>query len=175
SITYSDIKNYDTFYEYIKDTIYTNMFGDENENGLIKEKNNMIQEILNVNLTEWLNWVSFINEERDDNTKVIYHTYHGTKGEEYDNVAIIMEHDFGRTRKGEDKFKNYFSHIQCSKEKQEQKLQDEDYKKQLENTQNLIYVACSRAKKNLQILYLNDITEIKDGLEMLFGEINEFN
>lgn len=176
SITYSDIKNYDTFYEYIKDTIYTNMFGDENKNSLIKEKNNnMIQEILKVNLTEWLNWVSFINEERDDNTKVIYHTYHGTKGEEYDNVAIIMEHKFGGTRKGEDKFKNYFAHIQCSKEEQEQKLQDENYKKQLENTQNLIYVACSRAKKNLRILYLDDITEIKDGLEMLFGEINEFN
>ena len=176
SITYSDIKNYDTFYEYIKDTIYTNMFGDENENSLIKEKNNnMIQEILNVNLTEWLNWVSFINEERDDNTKVIYHTYHGTKGEEYDNVAIIMEHKFGGTGNGKNKFKNYFAHIQCSKEEQEQKLQDENYKKQLENTQNLIYVACSRAKKNLQILYLDDITEIKDGLEMLFGEINEFN
>ena len=165
----------------MKDVIYKNIIKNQSENQseneqIKEELDQKIQIILNVNLAEWLNWISFINEERDDNTKVIYHTYHGTKGEEYDNVAIIMEHDFGRTRKGEDKFKNYFSHIQCSKEKQEQKLQDEDYKKQLENTQNLIYVACSRAKKNLRILYLDDITnDIEEGLKTLFGKINEFN
>lgn len=182
SISYYDIKKYDSFYNYMKDIIYKNIIKNqsenenENENEQIKEElDQKIQIILNVNLGEWLNWISFINEERDDNTKVIYHTYHGTKGEEYDNVAIIMEHDFGGIRNGKNKFKNYFSHIKCSTEEQEQNLQDKNYKKQLENTQNLIYVACSRAKKNLQILYLDDIEEIEEGLKMLFGKIEEFN
>ena len=184
SISYYDIKKYDSFYNYMKDIIYKNIIKNqsenenenENENEQIKEElDQKIQIILNVNLGEWLNWISFINEERDDNTKVIYHTYHGTKGEEYDNVAIIMEHDFGGIRNGKNKFKNYFSHIKCSTEEQEQNLQDKNYKKQLENTQNLIYVACSRAKKNLQILYLDDIEEIEKGLKMLFCKIKEFN
>ena len=185
SINYNDIKKYDSFYNYMKDVIYKNIIKNQNENQnenqseneqIKEELDQKIQIILNVNLAEWLNWISFINEERNNNKKVIYHTYHGTKGEEYDNVAIIMEHNFGGTGNGKNKFKNYFAHIQCSKEEQEQKLQDENYKKQLENTQNLIYVACSRAKKNLRILYLDDITtDIEKGLEMLFGEINEFN
>ncbi|OTQ12361.1 hypothetical protein B6D16_13170 [Gilliamella apicola] len=162
----------------MKDIIYKNIIKNENENEneqIKEELDQKIQIILNVNLGEWLNWISFINEERDDNTKVIYHTYHGTKGEEYDNVAIIMEHDFGGIGNGKNKFKKYFSHIKCSTEEQEQNLQDKNYKKQLENTQNLIYVACSRAKKNLQILYLDDIEEIKEGLKILFGKIKEFN
>ena len=160
----------------MKDVIYKNIIKNQRESEQIKEElDQKIQIILNVNLGEWLNWISFINEERDDNTKVIYHTYHGTKGEEYDNVAIIMEHNFGGISTGKNKFKNYFSHIQSSPEEQNQKLQDIKYKEQLENTQNLIYVACSRAKKNLQILYLDDISEIKTGIEMLFDNINEFN
>lgn len=176
SISYFDIKKYDSFYKYIKDIIYKTMFEEHNENEQFKEENDQkIQTILNVNLTEWSNWVSFINEERNENTKEIYHTYHGTKGAEYDNVAIIMEHSFGGINTGRNKFKNYFSHIQSSPEEQNQKLLDTKYKEQLENTQNLIYVACSRAKKNLQILYLDDINEIKTGIEMLFDDIKEFN
>lgn len=173
SINYSDIKKHDSFYEYIKDIIYKTIFEERNENEQIKEENN--KKILDVNLAEWLNWVSFINEERNEDTKVIYHTYHGTKGAEYDNVAIIMEHDFGGISSGKNKFKNYFSHIQSSPEEQNQKLQDIKYKEQLENTQNLIYVACSRARKNLRVLYLDDISDIRKGIEMLFGDIKEFN
>lgn len=178
SISYSDIKKYGSFYEYINNIIYKNMFEDQevDENGNnIEENNQKIQAILNVDLGQWCNWVSFINEERDESSKVIYHTYHGTKGEEYDNVAIIMEHDFGGTHTGRNKFKNYFSHIQLSIEEQNKKLQDKEYKEKFENTQNLIYVACSRARKNLQVLYLDDISEIEGGIKVLFDEIDKFN
>lgn len=37
------------------------------------------------------------------------------------------------------------------------------------NTKNLLYVACSRAIKNLRVLYLDDISEIKEGIEKIFG------
>ncbi|GKX51304.1 UvrD-helicase domain-containing protein [Budvicia aquatica] len=176
SINYSDIKKYDSFYEYMKDVIYKNMFENQSENEQFKEENNLkIQTILDTSLTEWLNWVSFINEERDVDLKVIYHTYHGTKGAEYNNVAIIMEHDFGGISTGRNKFKNYFSHIQFSLEEQNKKLLDAKYKEQLENTQNLIYVACSRARKNLRILYLDDINDIRTGINQLFNSVEQFD
>ena len=176
SIRYSEIQKYNSFYGYIKNMIYKTMFEESNEVEELKiENDKKIQKILNIELTEWLKWVSFINEDRDANAKVIYHTYHGTKGAEYDNVAIIMEHNFGSTGPGQNKFKNYFSHIQSTQEEQNRKLLDNNYKGQIENTQNLIYVACSRAKKNLYILYLDDISEIKDGIKKLFDNIQEFN
>lgn len=176
SINYFDNKEYGSFYDYIKYIIYKYTFEEQNKNEQIKEeKNKIIQNILDVKLAEWLNWVSFINEERNEDTKVIYHTYHGTKGAEYDNVAIIMEHDFGGITSGKNKFKNYFSQIQSSHEVKNDKLIGSEYKEQFENTQNLIYVACSRAKKNLRVLYLDDISDIRKGIEMLFDDIKEFN
>lgn len=44
----------------------------------------------------------------------------------------------------------------------------------MENTRNLIYTVCSRARKNLWILYLDDITDIKKEIESLFGTIKTF-
>lgn len=54
-----------------------------------------------------------------------------------------------------------------------EKMNDKD-KKEFFNTQNLVYVACSRAIKSLAILYLDDISEIKDGLENIFGEVEKW-
>jgi DNA helicase-2/ATP-dependent DNA helicase PcrA len=35
---------------------------------------------------------------------------------------------------------------------------------------SLLYVVCSRAIKNLRVLYLGDIEEIRGGIEAIFGE-----
>jgi DNA helicase II / ATP-dependent DNA helicase PcrA len=40
---------------------------------------------------------------------------------------------------------------------------------EFENTKNLIYVACTRAIKNLKILYIDDIQEIQGGIKAAFG------
>jgi DNA helicase-2/ATP-dependent DNA helicase PcrA len=101
---------------------------------------------------------------------IIFHTYHGTKGEEYENVAIIMEHSFGRAYVGKNKFKKYFEHLQYNKNIQDEKLEDDEYCTEFYNTKNLIYVACSRAKRNLKVLYLNDITDIQTGIKTIFEE-----
>ncbi|ORF05735.1 3'-5' exonuclease, partial [Snodgrassella alvi] len=108
--------------------------------------------------------IAFINEEHDEDDPVIYHTYHGTKGEEYENVVIIMENSFGQREKN--KFKDYFSSLSSDTVLEK--------KQELENTRNLIYTACSRARKNLWILYLDDITDIKKEIESLFGTIKTF-
>ena len=83
-----------------------------------------------------------------------------------------MQHSFGNTHKGKNKFKSYFEHLQLSKTEQTQKLYNELYSKEFYNTQNLMYVACSRAIKNLRVLYLDDISSIQQGLESIFGEVN---
>ncbi len=52
--------------------------------------------MLKVDIAEYGLWYKFIMDKQEE--KVIYHTYHGTKGREFDNVIIIMENAFGRNR-----------------------------------------------------------------------------
>ncbi|MEV9615370.1 ATP-dependent helicase [Aliarcobacter butzleri] len=112
-----------------------------------------IERLLSIPMTEYIKWFEFVN--RVENQEVIYHTYHGTKGLEFNNVVVIMENSFTRN---DNKFSTFFSN-----------LNNED-----ENTKNLLYVACSRARKNLRIFYLDDITSFKDGIKTIFGEIYQF-
>lgn len=132
-----------------------------------KDKNEKVDNVLMLPIASLINWVNFIDGKEAG--EISYHTYHGTKGEEYNNVAIILEHSFGR--KDKDKFKNYFSTIQLDKESKDKLLSDSVMKQKHVNSKNLLYVACSRAIKNLRILYLDDISEIKEGIESIFGDI----
>jgi len=141
-----------------------NSVGGEMVEGISESVNN----ILEVGISEWELWADFISKKEGEN--LVFHTYHGTKGEEYENVAIIMEHSFGL--QGRDKFKNYFKHLQLGIEEQNILLENVDYQHTFENTKNLIYVACSRAIKNLRILYLDDVNDIRTGIEHLFSNIN---
>ena len=38
-----------------------------------------------------------------------------------------------------------------------------------------IFQTCSRAIKNLRILYIDDLEEIRDSMEKVFGKIYEFS
>lgn len=95
------------FADYIYDNLYEDMYGNsdlinlesENANKIIQDNRDKIQNILNIELIHWQRWIAFINEEHDEDDPVIYHTYHGTKGEEYENVVIIMENSFGKRKK----------------------------------------------------------------------------
>ena len=40
---------------------------------------------------------------------------------------------------------------------------------------NILYVAVTRAIKNLRILYIDDLEEIRDSMEKVFGKIYEFS
>lgn len=123
-----------------------------------------LEELLNIELGQWFLWYEFINDDQKADT--VYHTYHGTKGAEYDNVIIIMENDFGRMNK--DKFSSFFKHYEDA-----DSLGEEDRIK-FNDTKNLLYVSCSRAIKNLRILYLDDVSEFKDGMESIFGEVCQY-
>ncbi|MFI8620127.1 UvrD-helicase domain-containing protein [Marinomonas sp. NPDC078689] len=151
------------FRETLLESINYLMNGRSEDEDKAKEK---IDKVLALPIESLINWVNFI--DRIEKGEIIYHTYHGTKGEEYKNVAIILEHNFGS--KNKDKFKNYFEVVQSNEEGKEQLLADSEDQEKHINTQNLLYVVCSRAIKNLRVLYLDDISEIKEGIESIFGE-----
>ncbi|WP_417549539.1 UvrD-helicase domain-containing protein [Methylophaga sp.] len=136
--------------------------GSEDEDSA-KEK---VDTVLALPIISLINWVNFIDGK--ETNEISYHTYHGTKGEEYMNVAIILEHNFGS--KNRDKFKKYFNAIQQNAEERERLFSDFKEKEKHINTQNLLYVACSRAIKNLRVLYLDDISEIEKGINAIFGD-----
>jgi DNA helicase-2/ATP-dependent DNA helicase PcrA len=154
----------DVFRSTLLDSINTLMNEDSEDEDKSKEK---IDSVLTLPITPLINWVNFIDGIESDD--ISYHTYHGTKGKEYKNVAIILEHSFGI--KNKDKFKNYFNVMQQDMEERGRLLSDLKVEEKHINTQNLLYVACSRAIKNLRVLYLDDILEIKNGINTIFGEI----
>jgi len=142
-----------------EDEIFSVIDVDEIETVKVK-----LKELLNIELGQWLIWYEFINN--DQKTDTVYHTYHGTKGAEYDNVIIIMENNFGRMNKN--KFSSFFKNYEDT-----HSLSEED-KIKFNNTKNLLYVSCSRSIKNLRILYLDDVSEFKSGIESIFGKVYQY-
>lgn len=153
----------DIFQTKLLDDIANLMNDDSEDEDKAKAKIDSVLELPINSLTNWVNHVAGV-EAHD----ISYHTYHGTKGEEYKNVAVILGHSFGRLNK--DKFKNYFNIVQQDTKEREGLLSDPQTEKEHVNTQNLLYVACSRAIKNLRVLYLDDISEINKGIEAIFGD-----
>lgn len=113
--------------------------------------------LLDLSMESWINWVNYIDEVQND---VIYHTFHGTKGAEYENVIILLGNDFG-ARQGRNKFKNYFM-----------RLNNTEVDEEFINTQNLLYVAFSRAIKNLWVVYVDPIedSDLQKGIDFIFEQ-----
>lgn len=128
----------------------------------IEEANIIIEEILLVSMEEYKLWYKYIIDETIGIVR--YHTYHGTKGLEFDNVVIIMENAFGRDKNF---FNYYFSN--CEHPALD-KIDIEKYNR----VKNLLYVSVTRAIQNLRILYIDDVKDFESGIKNIFGEINPF-
>lgn len=138
------------------------LFNNLSDNDLDRAKET-VKKLLKIEMNEYQLWYKFITDNPEES--VIYHTYHGTKGREFDNVIIIMENAFGRNI---NYFNFYFENIFNSN------LEGKD-KQKYKKIQNLMYVSCSRAIKNLRVIYLDDTTDFKRGIEEIFGQINLIN
>ncbi|WP_280770061.1 UvrD-helicase domain-containing protein [Salipaludibacillus daqingensis] len=149
---------HELFSNYLIERLFNNKSDDD-----VEHANNTIEKLLKINIDEYEVWYKFISEKQVE--KVIYHTYHGTKGLEFDNVIIIMENAFGLNR---NYFNHFFENIANSGD-----LEDRD-KQKFEQTQNLLYVSCSRAIRNLRILYIDDVSNFENGIKGIFGEIHPF-
>lgn len=125
------------------------------------EATEILKNLLELRTRELLNWFHYVN--RDEEKNICYHTIHGTKGLEYENVVIILGKDFGQSKK---LFENFFM----------------DYNKdsvtsleKFERGRNMLYVAVTRAIKNLRILYIDDVSAIEESLKEVFGSVEEFS
>ncbi|MDM8533920.1 UvrD-helicase domain-containing protein [Clostridiaceae bacterium HSG29] len=124
----------------------------------------LIEKMFCLSMDEYNNWHKLIcNKQKSD---IVYHTYHGTKGLEFNNVLIIMEKRFGIDS---NYFNKFFGNYQ-----QRHNLEDQE-KMKYNSVRNLIYFSCSRAIKNLRIFYVDDIQPIKNSVEEIFGEIISLN
>lgn len=120
--------------------------------------------ILKLEMSVCESWYKFI--KREANGDVVYHTYHGTKGMEFDNVIIIMGNAFGKDK---NYFNFYFSHCQNQDD-----LNDEE-KEKMTKVKNLLYVSVTRAIKNLRILYIDETAKFNQGIKNIFGEIHSIS
>ncbi|HGE5778983.1 TPA: Gabija anti-phage system protein GajB [Bacillus pseudomycoides] len=150
---------FELFKNHLIEKLFNNILDDD-----VDRATATIQKILEVDIVEYGLWYKFILDKQEE--KVIYHTYHGTKGREFDNVIIIMENAFGRNH-------NYFNFF-FEKFLHPDVLEGEK-KMNFEKIKNLLYVSCSRAIKNLRVLYIDDVTDFESGIKEIFGEVYLFS
>ena len=88
-----------------------------------------------------------------------YSTKHGVKGDEYDNVLVVIDDYSWNQYKFNDVFANNRTNIG-----------------RFDRTLNLLYVCCSRAKSNLVILSLSDMDNKAIGtINNWFGTENVYD
>lgn len=90
-----------------------------------------------------LPYIEFINLFRHTQNQTVFSTKHGTKGEEYRNVLVIID---DTSWKQEYNFQNFIDN-------------SDDKPDRLLRTKNLFYVSCSRAKENLVVLSLSTMEQ----------------
>ena len=82
--------------------------------------------------------INFFKHTQNEN---VFSTKHGTKGEEYRNVLVVIDDTNWKQKYN---FENYFDN-------------SEERPERLERTKNLFYVSCSRAKERLVVLALSEM------------------
>ncbi len=88
------------------------------------------------------------------NDKTPFSTKHGTKGEEYDHVLVVID----------DKLWFQYSFNQYIEGNKSKNIQ------RYNRTENLFYVVCSRARINLAVLWLSEVSELAEArLKELFS------
>lgn len=160
-IVAEEVGSYEELKRFTLDQLYYFSENDEYTDEDIQKNEKEVDEFLGISIKTFGFWYDFIRETSTE--KVIYHTYHGTKGREFDNVIIFMNSKFGRKN-------NYFgSLLKVLPEKNEEQEAGTD----IAAARNLLYVAVTRATKNLCIVYFDNLGEALHPVQSVFGEIKE--
>ena len=113
-----------------------------------------ITDLYNLPYSEMLKAIAFFKPEAD------FSTDHGVKGEQYDNVFLVLGRGWNDYKFDEQLYLNYST-------------LDEEGKKAYIRNRNLFYVCCSRPKRNLTILITVPINQsFREYLERVFGRDN---
>lgn len=126
----------------------------------LQDSSTSIDNFPNIKMDIFECWYDFINRT-DKKSDIIYHTFHSTKGLEFDNVLILLTKKFGRD-------KEYFSSLlKTFPEKTDAKYDSTE----IGAARNLFYVAVTRATKKLCVAYLADEQEQLSDVELQLGSI----
>lgn len=124
----------------------------DEENTEKQKKDKLFYEnLMQIKYKEFINVYDFIEN------KTIFSTKHGTKGDEYENVLVIID---------DGAWKQSYSF-------EEMFLGQSKYPERLQRTFNLFYVCCSRAKTNLVVASISTMSnDAMNTIVEWFGENN---
>lgn len=139
---------------------HTKEENEENEEIVLEDLElNRVNQLLSIDIKEFEKWFFYV--ERKWRTDIVYHTYHGTKGLEFENVLIVLEDGFGRKTEEKIFIKKFLEDFDSLDEKSPMG----DYEK----ARNLLYVAVTRAIKNLKVIYAGESEKVKETLGAIFS------
>lgn len=136
------------------------LFSDANDSELLDG-------FFDIKFVQFKNWYNYVFN-KDVNTGLTYQTLHGSKGLEFDNVVVVLQDNFARKK---DYCYYFFDNYNDP---------DTEDKQRFNKVRNLLYVACSRTKKNLYVIYetkdyqellTNDKLKILTNIKTIFSEI----
>ncbi len=107
------------------------------------EYSEFLDKFFEIKFNQFKNWYDYIYDE-NIHTGISYYTLHGSKGLEFENVVVVLQDDFARKK---DYCRYFFSNFNNTRS-----LNNKDQKR-FNQVRNLLYVACSRAKEHLYVIY----------------------
>lgn len=151
------ISSIEEFELFVLDKLYLSDIDDSAVDEKFAEYRQEIDVFLKLDMSIFDLWYKYIIDKSEGN--IIYHTYHGTKGREFENVVIFMNSKFGR----DDLYFNRLFEVISEK--------NENETEKISEARNLLYVAVTRAVKNLSILYFDSLNGSHEQIVSVFGEI----
>ena len=122
----------------------------------------VIDEFFNLDISQFIKWYNYIFDDSKQES-ISYYTLHGSKGLEFDNVVVVLQDNFARKN---DYCKYYFENYG----------NPDCLDKRFSEVRNLLYVACSRAKLNLHVIYICSLKKnILENIKSIFGDIKYIN
>lgn len=118
-----------------------------------------VKQLLTIDIKEFEMWFYYV--ERKQRSEIVYHTYHGTKGLEFQNVLIVVEDGFGKSAEDKVFIKKFLENFAM--------LDENPPIGDYEKARNLLYVAVTRAIKNLKVVYDGDSEKVKETLNAIFN------
>lgn len=150
------------------DYFYYSQYSEDSEEEMIA-----IDNLFKLNTSIFFKWYNYIFDDTK-NEGISYYTLHGSKGLEFDNVVVVLQDNFAN-RKNYCKyfFENYNTPIISGTQFQEADIQSQKAAAQFQEVRNLLYVAFSRARINLYVIYKNNShKDLSENIEKIFGEVH---
>ena len=148
-------------------------YSQDSENS--EEEMTVINDFFELNTSIFFKWYNYIFDDTK-NEGISYYTLHGSKGLEFDNVVVVLQDNFARrTDYCKFFFKNYNTQIASGTQFQETDTQFQKDAAQFQEVRNLLYVAFSRAKINLYVIYKNNPPEdLLGNIKEIFRKVHTF-